>query len=192
MEENNFVAYLTKKDKVYISIIAVLVCVCIVLAIVLPRPYKVVKVETPVYETKYQQVYETEKAYLISSTSTLYNQSINGYNDGENLYVSSFAKEYLGTGNLKDIKVSVKVSEAGVDVLKTLTLNSTLSSAVVQNANINSFGIKVEITSQIMQIINSDFVNMLGEKKSNPLDYYLFEISFEKAIVNVVVAFISE
>ena len=41
-----------------------------------------------------------------------------------------------------------------------------------------------------MDNINDTFKQMLGEKKNEPLDYYLFEVEFEKCVVNYVVMFI--
>lgn len=191
-DKDKFVINLTKKDKIYISIIFVLVCACFVLAIVLPRPYKIVEVEKPVYETAYQKVYDTNNVYLISTTSSLYNDEVKGYDDGNNFYGLAYSKNYIDTGDLLNIKVSVKVNEAGVENVKTITLDRVSASLIVKNANISAFGVNIEITSSIMQTINTYFVKMLGENKSNPLDYYLFEISFKSAVVNTVVAYISE
>ena len=192
MEEDVIKINITRKDKIYLSIIAVLVLACVCLAIVLPRPYKVVEVEKPVYETVYQKVYDTKNLYLINPTSALYDETSGYTDDFGNEYVPSYENSYLDTGNLRGVNVSVKVLEGSSEIVKTIALEESIANLIVLNSSFNEFGVNIYFDTSILNSINNIFIEALQDKKSNPLDYYLFEIEFEKAVMNFVVCYISE
>lgn len=192
MEEDVIKINITRKDKIYLSIIAVLVLACVCLAIVLPRPYKLVEVEKPVYETVYQKVYDTKNLYLINPTSALYDET-SGYTDAfGNEYVPSYENSYLDTGNLRSVNVSVKVIEGSSEIVKTIALEESIANLIVLNSSFNEFGVNIYFDTSILNSINNIFIEALQDKKSNPLDYYLFAIEFERAVMNFVVCYISE
>ena len=192
MEEDVIKINITRKDKIYLSIIAVLVLACVCLAIVLPRPYKLVEVEKPVYETVYQKVYDTKNLYLINPTSALYDET-SGYTDAfGNEYATSYENSYLDTGKLRSVNVSVKVLEGSSEIVKTIVLEESIANLIVLNSSFNEFGVNIYFDTSILNSINNIFFFFLQDKKSNPLDYYLFEIEFERAVMNFVVCYISE
>lgn len=192
MEEDVIKINITRKDKIYLSIIAVLVLACVCLSIVLPRPYKVVEVEKPVYETVYQKVYDTKNLYLINPTSALYDET-SGYTDAfGNEYATSYENSYLDTGNLRSVNVSVKVIEGSSEIVKNISLEESIANLIVLNSSFNEFGVNIYFDTSILNSINNIFIEALQDKKSNPLDHYLFEIEFEKAVMNFVVCYISE
>ena len=192
MEEDVIKINITRKDKIYLSIIAVLVLACVCLAIVLPRPYKLVEVEKPVYETVYQKVYDTKNLYLINPTSALYDET-SGYTDAfGNEYAPSYENSYLDTGNLRGANVSVKVLEGSSGIVKTIALEESIANLIVLNSSFNEFGVNIYFDTSILNSINNIFIEALQDKKSNPLDYYLFVIEFERAVMNFVVCYISE
>lgn len=192
MEEDVIKINITRKDKIYLSIIAVLVLACVCLAIVLPRPYKLVEVEKPVYETVYQKVYDTKNLYLINPTSALYDET-SGYTDAfGNEHATSYENSYLDTGNLRGVNVSVKVLEGSSEIVKTIALEESIANLIVLNSSFNEFGVNIYFDTSILNSINNIFIEALQDKKSNPLDYYLFVIEFERAVMNFVVCYISE
>jgi len=193
MSSDKITIEITKKDKVYLSIILVLVCAIVCLAICLPRPYKVVEVEKPVYEKVYQKVYKTEQVYIISPSNSLYDEVTNSYTDAnQNIYVSGVTNNYVDTGVLIESKVSLMVDNQGIEEKKEIKLSNTLQELLVKGSNNYDFGVDIEINYNLMANIKNLFIAQVGEVNVNVLDSYLFEFSFNQAKVNIIVNYLSE
>ena len=193
MDKEKIVIEITKKDKVYLSVIGVLIAAIICLAICLPRQYKFVDKEVVVYQDKQVKVYETEKLYLISPLNSLYNASLGYYEDFDgNKYVSGYNQTYVGTGKLEKVIASVIVDEAGIDVKKPMEIIEALVEAFVEDKSQNGFGVEVNLDYYIMKNIRERFIGLLGEGKVGELDNYLIELKFETAEINLLVSFLDE
>jgi len=180
---------ITKKDKVYLSIIFGLVIALICMAICLPRPYKVIEKEVPVYETKVKEVYNTKQIYLISSSNSLYDQSKGYYEDLEgNKYVASFSNLYLNVGEVINAKVIIVIDNSGIKERKEVVLQTSYTDLLVDDSN--GFGQIVSVNSYLMTNIKSLLESQFGNM--NIKEDYLFEISFENAKISLLVSYISK
>lgn len=187
-DKDTIVVNITKKDKVYLSIIGVLILIVIALCIVLPRPYKFIEVETPVYEKVYRDVYQTEKVYLISTTSVLYDDLVPYVDSKGNEYKTIFTKNYIDTGSMLSASVSLKIDLGQGEEIKKLTIDENLIDVILDYES-PEFGVDVKFSSAIMSSVLTIFENLLN-KELNVKDNFLFEFSFENAKVNAVVSYI--
>ncbi len=190
--KDTFTIEITKKDKIYLSIILTLVCAIIVMAICLPRPYKEIEKEVPVYETRYREVYDTKEVYIISEANSLFDSENNCYQDIKgNKYISSFSNSYIETGDIVEAKVSIMVEEAGVNQKKELILQKSLLDLFV-SSSLQQFKTDVNIDYFFMSGIKNLFISELGNENVDVLEDYLFELTFENAKINLIVSYISE
>ena len=158
-KEDNIVVNISKKDKLYFSIIAVLILVIVALAIVLPRPYKVVEIEKPVYQTVYKHVYDTQQIYIINQTSPLYKEGID-YIDAEgNEYKLSYSNSYIDTGAIQKVYVTFEMIENFSISKKTLELKSDTINLLVENSGEGIFGIKINFNSVLLDLIEQEINN---------------------------------
>lgn len=181
---------ITRKDKIYASIIAVLVCLCVVLAIVLPRPYKIVEVDKPRDVPVYQTVYETKYAYLLSPSNSEYDGEAK--DDDGNVYYLEYKNLIVDAGSVSNIKVSLMIDGINGKEKKTITLNDNLVELITDDNISHDFGVNIMIDGYMMDTIKTTFANNVGVDKLTILDHYLFEIEFEYAKVNILVAYLSE
>lgn len=189
MDKNDKVVInITKKDKVYLSVILALTILCLCLAIILPRPYKTVEVNTPVYEKIYQKVYETKNIYIMNPSNILFDQENNSYEDiNHNVYGSVIVNNYIDTGAVKEIKVSVMVGNGTSSQKKVFKLGAEMVNFIVSNNIYNEFGVDVRISATLMENIKNGMAE--NSIETGVLDNYLFEIEFERAVVNYIVAY---
>lgn len=181
---------ITRKDKVYISIIAVLVALCMVLAIVLPRPYKIVEVDKPRDVPVYQTVYETKHAYLLSPSNSEYDGE--AVDEDGNVYYLEYNNLIVDAGRVSNIKVSLMIDGINGKEKKTITLNDNLVELITDDNISHDFGVNIMIDSYIMETIKTAFADNVGADKLTVHDHYLFEIEFEYAKINILVAYLSE
>ena len=191
MKKENFIIEITKRDKVYLSIILCLISVIVCLAICLPRPYKVIEKEVVVYVPQEKRVFETKKEYIITSNSSLFDESINGYKDlNGNQYVLSSEHDVIDCGKLDELIVSVSKETSGVLEKKTIIVEDALAGLIVENSG--AFGCKINVNQFIMLNIKNIFDTNLGANSILAKEDFLFEFKFEKAELNIIVSFISE
>jgi len=181
---------ITRKDKVYISIIAVLVALCMVLAIVLPRPYKIVEVDKPRDVPVYQTVYETKHAYLLSPSNSKYDGE--AVDDDGNVYYLEYNNLIVDAGKVNSIKVSLMIDGVNGKEKKPIKLGENLVELITEDNIAHDFGVNIMIDSYIMETIKTAFADNVGADKLTVHDHYLFEIEFEYAKVNILVAYLSE
>lgn len=193
MAKDKITIEITKKDKIYLSVIFALVCLTVCLAICLPRPYKFIEKEVVVYTPQHIKVYETETCHIISPMNTLYD-SVNGYYEdaNNNKYVIGFEKTYVETGKFNGAEVSVITDQNGVDNKHTIELTEALTELFVFDKSQNGFGVKISLDYYIMQNVENLFKTNLGADKIDILQDYLFSFNFENAEVYIIVSFLSE
>ena len=189
--KETFIIRITKRDKVYLSIIFCLVFSIICMAICLPRPYKVVETEVPVYVPQERRVYETKNVYIITTNSNLYDEETGYYQDiNDNKYMLSFEENIIDSGDLEDLQVSINRVENGKNTKKTIKLENAIKNLIVFNDT--GFGLTIKINQFIMLNIKNIFNTNLGANTIFIKDDFLLEFKFEKAEVNIIVSFISE
>lgn len=179
----------TNRDKIYLCIISVLLVTIIILAIVLPRPYKTVEVEKPVDNYIYQKVYDTKKVYIISTESALYDEVNHNYIDtDDNVYTILQRFTLLDTGAFKNMSVTVYIDTGESTSTYKRQLTEDLSAEFVKDVGNGAFGIDVFVTSENMKTVATTLrqdISALGYGQS-----YLLNIQFENAVLNYIVTYV--
>lgn len=180
---------ITKKDKIYISIIAVLLVAIVVLAIVLPRPYRVVEVEKPVDRIVYQEVYPTETAYIISKDSALYDSVNHNYIDTNGQEYTILEKyNLIDTGRFKEMSIVTNIDDAEIQMLYETKFDKELSKEFVKDVGDGMFGIDIVITSENMKAACDTFKDSISSFAYS--NRYVLKVVFEKAVVNYLVTYV--
>lgn len=183
MDKDTLTINITRRDKIYFSIIAILVVAIIILAICLPRPYRVVEVEKPVIVEQNVYVYPTENSYIINPNSALYDNVNENYILGEDEYIKTEVFEYHDLDVLEHAQVSVLNDGQTV----TYGLKNELMLQLVQKKT-TSFATNIVVSSELMQAVSSMFEAEQIALAVN--EEFLFEITFENAKVNLIVSYI--
>ena len=186
-QEDSIVVNITKKDKLYLSIIGILLIIIVALAVVLPRPYKIVEVEKPIYQTVYKHVYDTKQIYIISSTSALYDANQNYIDANGNEYKLTSNKAYIDTGKVENAYVSVEVYESSTLVKKKVQISKESVDLIVIGEGSGSFGIEITFSSSVLDVIEQEVKAIVD---IDIISCYLFEFEFEGAKINYIVNYI--
>lgn len=183
MSKETLTINITRRDRIYISIIAVLVVAVLVLAICLPRPYKTVEVEKPVVVKQNVYVYPTEHTYIINPNSALYDSVNQNYILSGDEYIKTEVFEYDDLDDCKQVQVSV------IDNGQTITLGleNELVLQLVQKPT-TSFSTNIVVSSELMNAVSLMFEARGIQLAVN--EEFLFEIVFEESKVNIIVSYI--
>lgn len=187
-QNGEFSIKFTNRDKIYLSVIAVLLVAIVILAIVLPRPYKIVEVEKPVEKIVEVKAFDTQTVYIVG-------KDYPDFHDGDES-VDINGREYtiLEKFNLHDTGAFVKAvfivttTSDGVESTFEITLLKTLTDEIVVDMGSSADGIDVYITSDNMKDI-TDIVkqSLTGLSYSHT---YLLKLEFEDAVATYKINYI--
>ena len=177
---------ITKRDKIYLSIIAVLIVAIVVLAIVLPRPYKIVEVDKPIDNYIYQKVYDTKKVYIISEDSLLYDENYVDTDGQEYTILEKFS--LIDTGALKNATATVVIDIGGTESTYKLKLSESLIKEFVKNVGDGVLGTDIIISSSSMKSLDSVIRECISDLSYS--QSYLLSFEFEDVIANYIVTYV--
>ena len=179
---------ITGRDKIYLSIIAALLAIIVILAIVLPRPYKTVEVEKPVEKLIYKDKYKTEKVYIIGKDNPLFQDGETEYEISGKTYTTIEKFTFLDAGSF--VKASFVTGVTNDDVQSTyeINLSDALVDEFIKDVGDSWFGIEVLITSENMKAITD-----VLKESINGLEYsqtYRLNVEFEDAVASFIIDYI--
>ena len=187
-KKNEWSFKITNRDKIYWSIIAVLLATIIVLAIVLPRPYRVVEVEKQVVEYVYRDVHR-ENYYIISKENPLYNDGDSSVDVEGQEYSVLERYSLIDCGTFKSAIFVVQLTNNN-QVISTIeqAIDETLINEFVNDIGSASMGVDIIISSENMKSLTDAW------KENLPFQYqqlsYMFKFEFQKAVVQIAVDYV--
>lgn len=185
MEKDIVTININRKDKIYISIIAVLVVAIIVLAICLPRPYKIVEVEKTNNVIEYIEKEPTKKANIINPNSPLFDSLSNSYVLEGKTYLSSTTFKYIDVGEFEKAQFSLMLNNNKT----TFDLQPELRLQLVRQ-NALSFETEIVVSGYLMEALKTYLTASGVETAFN--EQYLFELDFTNSRIEIIVNFISQ
>ncbi|MBQ7466737.1 MAG: hypothetical protein IJS74_01545 [Clostridia bacterium] len=179
---------ITRRDKIYLSIIAALLVAIVVLAIVLPRPYKTVEVEKSVEKLVYKDKYHTEKVYIIGKDNPIYHDGETEFDVDGKTYTVLEKYSFLDTGAFVKAVFIANITSDDVQSTYEINLSEALTDEFIKDVGDSWFGIDVLITSENMKAVT----DILKESITG-LEYsqtYRLNVEFEDAVASFIIDYI--
>ena len=187
-QNGEFSIKFTNRDKIYVSIIAVLFVAIVILAIVLPRPYKIVEVEKPVEKIVEVKAFDTKTVYIVGKAYPYYNDGDESVDINGREYTILEHFNLLDTGAFVKATFIVTTASDGAESTFEIQLSKTLTDEIVVDMGNSADGIDIYITSDNMQDI-TDIVkqSITGLSYSHT---YLLKLEFEDAVATYRINYI--
>ena len=191
-KKKEWVFKITNRDKIYWSIITVLLATIVVLAIVLPRPYRLTEadkqfvVDRNVYSGSYN---------IISKDNPLYDEGESSVQLGDKEYTILEKCAIVDAGTLKSARFKVNITGTNTNITIEQAIDSELVNEFIKNNNKAAFGVDLIVSSENIKSLTEAWKGSDEDAYTyRTLHYdnmtYILMFEFQKAITQIMVDYV--